>query len=166
MRVNLRGASSAAVLALTLLGSSGAAAQQVVFLMRHAEQGPPPELALTEAGQRRATALAHRLKDAGITAIYATDAMRTQETVAPIARSLALEPRLVPMKEIDSLVKRIRAEHPHGRVLIVNHSLNIGPILKALGHPEELVVARDDYDPFIVIVPRREAPPLVLRLRL
>ncbi len=161
-----RFAFASSVLLLALVMSASAHAQQVIFLIRHAEQGPPPEMALTEAGHRRATALARRLKDAGITAIYATDAMRTQDTAAPIARTLALEPRLVPMKDIEALVRRVRMEQPQGRVLIVNHSLNIAPILKAMGHTEELVVARDDYEPLIVVVPRGDAPPLVVTLRL
>jgi broad specificity phosphatase PhoE len=149
-----------------LHGASFTHAQQVVYLMRHAEQGPPPELALTEAGHRRAAALAHRLKDARITAIFATDAVRTQETAGPIAKAFGLTPKLVALAQIEELVQRVRSEPAHARVLVVNHSLNIGAILKGFGHRETAVVARDEYDALFIIVPRPDGAPLVLLLRL
>lgn len=156
-----------AVLFATLCGAPGAAgAQQVIFLIRHAEQMSGPEIVLTEVGHRRAAALAHRLKDAGIAAIFTTDAVRTQETAAPTAKALGIQPKVVRMQDIDGLVKRIRAEHPHDRVLIVNHALNVRAILKAFGHPEGIDVARDDYEPLFVIVPRPEGAPIVVMLRL
>jgi phosphohistidine phosphatase SixA len=149
-----------------LLAPAGASAQEVIYLIRHAEQGPPPELVLTEAGHRRAAALSHRLKDARINAVFVTNAARTQQTAAPIARALNLEPKQTPMDDVDLLVKQVRSQHAADRVLIVNHSLNVGKILKGFGHREEVVVARDDYEPLFVIVPRGEGPPLVLMLRL
>jgi hypothetical protein len=42
------------------VATTTAHAQQVILLIRHAEQGPPPQMALTDAGHRRAAALAHR----------------------------------------------------------------------------------------------------------
>ena len=54
-------------------------AQEVIFVVRHSD--PPStlnldeildETPLSESGQKRAKLLAERLKDAGITAIYAT----------------------------------------------------------------------------------------------
>jgi broad specificity phosphatase PhoE len=157
----------AILLGVAVLPAAGPAhAQAVVLLMRHAEQGPPPDLVLTEAGHRRAAALAHRLKDARIDAIFVTDAARTRQTAEPVAKALNLEPKVVPMADVEQLVKRIRTEHARDRVLVVNHSLNIAPILKAFGHPEDLVVARDDYEPLFVIVPRADGPPLVVMLRL
>ena len=41
---------------------------------------------LSDAGRARAESLANVLKDAGITAIYATELKRTQQTAAPLAR--------------------------------------------------------------------------------
>jgi hypothetical protein len=72
----------------------------------------------------------------------------------------------VPLGDVDQLVRRVRAEHARERVLIVNHSLNISAILKGFGHPEEVAVARDDYEPLFVIVPRADGPPFVVILRL
>jgi broad specificity phosphatase PhoE len=156
----------ALLVAPALAGIPTVSAQEVVFLMRHAEQGPPPDLVLVEAGHRRAAALAHRLKEAGITAIFTTTAPRTQQTAAPMATALKIEPKLVPMQDIEGLVGRVRAEHPRDRVLIVNHALNIGAILKAFGHRETVDVSPTDYEPLFVIVPRAGGPPLVVILRL
>jgi broad specificity phosphatase PhoE len=152
--------------AAALTGSCPASAQELVLLIRHAEQGPPPDLVLTEAGHRRAAALAHRFKDTRVNAIFVTDATRTQETAAPTAKALNVQPKQVPMGDIELLVRRIRTEHAKDRVLIVNHALNIPAILKAFGDAGDLVVAPDDYERLVVIVPRGEGPPLVLMLRL
>ena len=156
----------ALVVPSALTGIPTASAQEVVLLMRHAEQGPPPDLVLVEAGHRRAAALAHRLKEAGITAIFATTASRTQQTAAPTANALKIEPKLVAMQDIEGLVARVRAEHPRDRVLIVNHALNIGAILRAFGHRETVDVPPTDYEPLFMIVPRPDGPPLVVMLRL
>ena len=72
----------------------------------------------------------------------------------------------IAVNDVDLLVKQVRSQHAGDRVLIVNHALNVGKILKGFGHREEVVVARDDYEPLFVIVPRGEGPPLVLMLRL
>lgn len=166
----------AVIVGATLLVMIGAlpptaAAQQVVFLMRHAESmGAPgqadPDPPLTEAGHRRAKMLAHRLTAAGISAIYVTDTQRTRQMAEPIAKALGLEPRVAGRQEIESLVARVRSEQPQGRVLIVNHALNVPGLLKAFGHPDGIRVALDDFEPFFVIIPRSEGPPLVVFLRL
>ncbi len=59
----------------------------VVYLVRHAEKAQasdnnPP---LSEAGMRRAEALAQTLGDAGVSAIYTTQFKRTTDTAAPLA---------------------------------------------------------------------------------
>ena len=143
-----------------------AAAQQVIFLMRHAEQSPgPDEPVLTEVGHRRAAALVARLKDAGISVIYTSDAKRTIQTAEPLAKALGLTPKVMPMRAIEALVDQVRRQHQHDRVLIVNHALNLPALLKALGHPGDVRVARDDYEPMFVVVPRSEGSPVVVLLR-
>jgi broad specificity phosphatase PhoE len=161
-----RALAGALLLALGSAVPPHASAQQVIFLLRHFEQSADREPVLTEAGHRRAAALAHRMKEAGVSAIYVTDAGRTQETAAPAARALGITPKVVSRQDIDGLVARIRAEHPRDRVLVVNHALNIPALLKALGHPEGIRVALNDYEPLFVIVPRPDGPPTVIFLRL
>ena len=156
-------------LALSLLAAlPSVEAQQVVFLMRHAEQASgadaddPP---LTETGQRRAKALVTVLKDAGLTAIYTSEAQRTNQTAAPLAQALQIEPKSMPRRDIDGLLERLRTQHTDGRVLIISHSLTIPNLLKAFGHPEEIIIGRQEYDRLFVIVPQPPGPPLVFVLR-
>ena len=92
-------------------------------------------MVLTEAGHRRAAALALRLKDTGVTAIFTTTAVRTQETAEPTARALGITPKVV-----EGLFRRITSEHARDRVLIVNHSLNLPALLRALGYRDPPVI--------------------------
>ncbi len=159
-------------LAVSGLAPGAAGAQQVILLIRHYEQTGPrdhslhAEPTLTEVGHRRAAALANRLKDVGIKAIYTSDAVRTQQTAEPTVKALGIQPKVVGRQDIEGLVTRIRAEHPNDRVLVVNHALNIPAILKAFGHPGDITVAVDDYEPFLVIMPRPDGPPVVVMLRM
>jgi broad specificity phosphatase PhoE len=143
-----------------------ALAQEAILLVRHAEQSSPPDVVLTEAGHRRAAALAHRLKDSGITAIFTTNATRTQETAQPLAKALGITPKLIARQDVEGLVRRVTTEHKHDRVLIVNHSLNLPEILRALGYRDPPMIGVNEYDVLFVIVPRTDGPPTVLRLRL
>ena len=80
--------------------SVGSSAQEAIFVVRHTD--PPPilsfdeildETPLSETGQQRAKMLAERLKYAGISAIYATNTVRTVQTAEPLAKILGLEIR-------------------------------------------------------------------------
>ena len=141
-------------------------AQEAIFVVRHAEQTAPPDVVLTAAGHRRAAALALRLKDARINVIFTTTAVRTRETAEPTARALGLTPKVVAPQDIDGLVQRIKTEHAQDRVLIVNHSLNLPALLRALGHRDPPVIGPDDYDHLFIIVPRADGSPTVLTLRM
>jgi len=79
--------------------------QKAVFVVRHAErQDDSADTPLSAAGADRARRLAAILKDAGVTAIYATQWQRTQQTVAPLAAATKLPIRQVPSKDIDGLI--------------------------------------------------------------
>src|ERR1051325_267050 len=59
-----------------------------VIIVRHAEKiidANNPDVDLSPAGQARAQELARMFGDAGISAIYATQYKRTQETVKPLS---------------------------------------------------------------------------------
>lgn len=146
-------------------------AQEAVFVVRHSD--PPPflnldeikdETPLSESGQQRAKMLAERLKDAGITAIYATQARRTVETAEPLAKALGVEVRVHSYEDTDGLVHRIRSEHGGDRVLVVGHWSTIPLILKALGDPEEIKIERSEYDNLFVVIPEGAEAPTVLHL--
>ena len=94
-----------------------------VFLVRHAEkaaEGADPSL--NETGRKRAKALADMLADAGVTAIFSSEFHRTQDTAAPLAERLGIKVTIVPAKDIDALVARVRELKPGARALVVGHS--------------------------------------------
>jgi broad specificity phosphatase PhoE len=146
-------------------------AQETIFIVRHSD--PPStlnldeildETPLSESGQQRAKLLAERLKDAGITAIYATQAKRTVETAEPLAKSLGLQIRIHSYEDTDGLMGLVRAGNEKSRVLIVGHWSTIPEILKAFGYPDEVKIERSAYDNLFVVVPRGEHAPIVLHL--
>ncbi|MGQ0737355.1 MAG: histidine phosphatase family protein, partial [Acidobacteriota bacterium] len=102
-----------AALFLTASLAADVVAQPAVFIVRHAERadtaagGAPATNAdpdLSDAGRTRARSLATLLKDAGITAVYATQFKRTQQTAAPLAEALGLTPVIVNSSDTAGLV--------------------------------------------------------------
>jgi broad specificity phosphatase PhoE len=124
-----RAALLAAAIALTALPAftqTASAPTTTVFLVRHAEkeaEGADPSL--NEAGRKRANALADMLADAAITAIFSSEFQRTRQTAAPLAERLGIKVTVIPGKDIDALVARVRELRPGARALIVGHSNTI-----------------------------------------
>jgi broad specificity phosphatase PhoE len=151
---------------------SPAGAQEVVFVVRH---GSPPALLsldelrddtpLSETGTQRAGILASRLKEAGISAIYATEALRTVQMAEPLARMLGLSIHQIPRRDVEGLVARLRSEHSKDRVLVVGHFNTVPRILKALGHTVEVKIERTAYDEIFVVVPATGTAPVFIHLR-
>ena len=146
-------------LALLLLFVASSAFAQVttVFIVRHAEKtGATGDVPLSGAGYSRAQELSRILGDAGVTAIYASQFLRTQQTVAPLAAALHLTP--VIFKTGDSYASEIaeRVKKDGGTILIASHSDRIGPILKALGIGNPPPIADEQYDDRQLVQARRE----------
>jgi len=103
-----------------------AQAQQVVYLIRHAEQvidvDDPP---LTEAGHQRAKAWASVLRDAGIKVIYTSKKRRTKQTGEHIAQALNIPLETIPRRDVAGLVNQLRSRHTADSVLIISHSQTI-----------------------------------------
>ena len=141
-------------------------AQEVVYLIRHAEQvldvEDPP---LTETGHRRVNAWAAILRDANIKVIYTSKKRRTKQTGGPIAQALDIPLETMPRREVGGLVDRLRTQHPDDAILIVSHSRTIPKLLKELGYPVGVEIERDEYDSLFIVVPNGEEAPTVLRLR-
>lgn len=153
----------AAVSVLFFLAGAPASAQKAVFLVRHAEKvDESDDAALSEAGLARARSLAEALGSAGVTAIYTTQYQRTRKTAEPLAQKLGLTPNVV--GDSNQLVRRLRAENAKDVVLIVGHSNTLPEILRALGHPESITIASQEYDNLFVLVPQSGEPPTLLRL--
>ena len=151
-----------AALLLSGLFLSAAAAQSTIFLVRHAEKaaagGNDPDL--SDAGRARAESLAATLKDSGISAIFVTELKRTQQTAAPLAKMLHVEPATVPAKDSAGLVTRLRALT--GNALVVGHTNTIPDLLKLLGVTTPVSIEDNDYDNLFVLV--LDAKPRLIRL--
>jgi broad specificity phosphatase PhoE len=99
------------------------------------------------------------LKDAKITAIYATEYKRTQQTAAPLAKALGLTVNLVAADAAD-VVKQLASAK--GNVLVVGHSNTVPDVIKGLGVTAPVTIGDDDFDNLFIVT--TGAPPAVLRL--
>jgi 2,3-bisphosphoglycerate-dependent phosphoglycerate mutase len=125
-----------------------------VFLVRHAEKDTIPEgnPQLSEAGEVRAQVLAHVLEEAGVTAIFASQFRRTQDTVRPLADLLGLEVEVVYANRSDELADTIRQNHRGGVVVVSGHSNTVPEIIVALGAgPVAPIEEGNEYDNLYVV---------------
>jgi hypothetical protein len=93
---------------ILLLLSPFASAQQgtrTIFLIRNAETVSSARDVLSPAGEARAQCLAKTLTEAGIKQIFVSDAKRTQQTAAPLARALNLTPTIIPANDPNKLIR-------------------------------------------------------------
>jgi broad specificity phosphatase PhoE len=165
---------AALLLAITIHAAPAIAADQIVFLVRHAEQaatgdagastrmmaGDPP---LAPAGRQRADRLSALLAASGIQRIYTTEFLRTRQTAAPLAAILKIEPVMVASKDPDSLIAQIRTAP--GNVLVVAHATTIPDVLKRLGVNEAAQVPDSDYGNLFIVVRPSAGEATLIRLR-
>ena len=154
---------------LVVAPATPAAAQHTVFLVRHAERadsspGKSPAMGadpdLSAAGRARAESLATVLKDAKITAIYATEYKRTQQTAAPLAKALGLTVKILTSKGAGAVVKELKSIT--GNVLVVGHSNTVPEIINALGVPTPLIIDDQEFDNLFLVT--TGSHPSLLRL--
>ena len=156
----------AALALAVVLTPSLAVAQKAVFVVRHAErQDDSADSPLSAAGRARAERLAVMLKDAGVTAIFATQWQRTHQTVAPLAAARGIGVTRIDSKDLAGLVAAIRAKHANDVVVVAAHSDSAPKIVAALGAANDITIAHDEYDNLFVVVPGAAATPTFLRLR-
>lgn len=131
-----------------------ATAQNVhtIFLVRHAEKedGAAADPALSPTGEKRAECLAKMLKDAGIKQIYVTDAKRTQQTAAPLAKELKLTPTIVPAKDPNTLIRDLTYAGA-GNVLAVGHSNTLPFVLARMKAGTVPEIGENEYDRMFVL---------------
>ena len=121
------------------------------YLVRHAEKtAENPDPALTEAGEKRAIDLAHRLKDVKLTAIYSTDYTRTRDTAAPAAKAAGLEVQLYNAGALSEFADELLAQKGH--ILVTGHSNTTPGLSEALGGPAgEPIVEATEYDRLYIL---------------
>lgn len=144
------------VVALSLLVPAASLAAQdaplTIFVVRHAEKGPEnPDPSLTEAGQRRAAALAKTLTDARVTALFASEFKRTQETLVPLARAGGLTTVVVPAGKLDDLIAQLRALPAGSRAVVASHSNLVHLIVERLSGQKVPLLTDADHDRMVVV---------------
>jgi 2,3-bisphosphoglycerate-dependent phosphoglycerate mutase len=160
-------AAVSSLIALLICTPSPVSAQNVIFIVRHAEKEamPPTDPPLSTEGKQRADTLRDMLKGAGVTAIITSPFTRTKETAKPLATALSLTPQVDPMDNPRALVDKIRSVSGGGNVLVVGHSDSIPQLLKALGHSPLISIADTEFDNLFVVTPGEVTRPRVSRLR-
>ena len=123
----------------------------IIYLVRHAEktaERPDPEL--TVAGKARAEALADRLEDAGLTAIYSSDYIRTRDTAAPIAARTGLDVQIYDASDMSALADQLKTMDGH--ILVSGHSNTTPELVDLLGgdYVSPIVEAGDNDRLYIV----------------
>jgi len=126
---------------------------KTVILVRHAERagGMSADVGISDTGRCRAQVLARMLADANVTRIYTTEVARTQQTAEPLAAKLHIRPEVVPAKDIEGLVAKLRAGAPDEVALVVGHSNTLPEIVKLLGGGSVPPIADSEYDRLFVV---------------
>jgi phosphohistidine phosphatase SixA len=147
-----------------------------VFLVRHAEKAETPadNPPLNETGRWRAQVLAHMLGKTGITAIYTSQALRTQQTAEPLAKQLGVTPTVMTLtpnpanpREISNqsllaIVQDIQRNHAAEAVLVVGHTNSVPPVIRMLRSDVVPAIDEQTFDNlFILTIHRLEVAKLV-----
>ncbi len=149
-------------------------AQQAILLVRHAEKATDsnePGVPLSDAGRARAARLAEMLRNAGITAIYATDTDRAKQTAEPLARALKLDVKTYSPRDASGklaprlLLDRLAKDEASGIVLVVGHQNTVPELLGALGHAGKVEIADKEFDDLFVVAPKPSGPPAIVRMK-
>lgn len=139
-----------------------------VILVRHAEKNIEPDNpnpALSPAGQARAQELVRVLGNAGITAIYATHLLRTQQTVEPLANHLNLQVTKLDAGNIDELVRQIITNQQGGVVFVAGHNNTVPPVITALGGGTLPIISENEFDNLFVVTIYRSGQARVVKLK-
>ena len=125
-----------------------------IVFVRHTDVAEPesagPQTPLTRVGTLRAELLADYLEYfdviKSVDAIYVDATTRTQQTAAPIAKRLNLEPVVADHDQVVSFMKKVLFEHKREIILIVTQADDISPMVEELhGHKSIAEIGPDDY---------------------
>jgi broad specificity phosphatase PhoE len=131
-----------------------------IIFVRHADtdQTMPQDIdaPLNATGLARAESLADVLEFvdvvAGPDAIYVSDKKRTQQTAAPLADRIGIEPVIADHYDVVGFMKDVLADHKREIVVIVSHSDAIAPLVEELHGSKNLAdYAPDEYDRVVLV---------------
>lgn len=150
------------VLLIVLLGISALCCtmplpgKTTIYIVRHAEKevsdpnNQDPEL--SPAGRERAVALALKLKNEKLDAVFSTKFKRTNHTATLVAQNNGIEVQIYEANDAKSFVELISNQYKYRRVLIVGHSNTILGLVEAFGAKRPLAaLTEDDYDLFFEV---------------
>lgn len=143
-----------------------------IFLVRHAEKdtmkSDPP---LTAKGRERSVTLARLVRNAGISTVYTTQYIRTQQTVKPLCDSLDIRYTVMETKrdslerDARTLIDDILTHHRGASVLIAGHSNTIPLIIKTFGITEAITINDDEYDNLFIVTIAHTGEGSLVRLK-
>lgn len=145
----------------------------VVFLLRHADRNSDMD-SLSPAGMKRARFLAHMLAGSGVRVAYCSDALRTQETLAPLRQALgdALTINEIsaaspggPDGHVQALVAAVDALPADRVAVVVSHSNTVGPIIQGLGGGIIPAIEDTEFDKLFVLFRPAGGQKTLLQLR-
>lgn len=114
-------------------------AQVTVVILRHAEKvGHPANAGLSLNGRRRAEALVAELAPLKPVALFASESLRTQLTIQPLARTLGLPIHARPRWQAHAIAAEILRDFPQGTVVVCGHHDTVGALAHALGYKGSL----------------------------
>lgn len=142
----------------------------VVIVVRHAEKAvdDPRDPGLSEAGLRRANALAKALSGSDVNAVFASQFKRTQLTAQPTAVMQRTNVQVIAAEATntathgDELKQRLLRDHAGQSVLIVGHSNTVPAIITALSGQHSEPMPDTEYDRFTVVILPAQGPARVL----
>lgn len=150
-----------------------------VLLVRHAEKSDstttdPP---LSAAGEARAQVLVHVAGGAGVRAVFATQFLRTQQTVQPLATRLGLTVIQVDSGDVAGLVNQLLTTRVGTTFLVAGHNNTVPQIIQGLradplcpsmfplNQANQCVIPESQYDNLFVVTAPRLGKARVLRLK-
>ncbi len=142
--------------------------ETTVILVRHAEKSDEPgnnNPNLSASGTERAQILAHILINAGVTDVYATQYLRTQQTVRPLADRLGLQVNEIDARNTAELARRVKSDRPGGVMLVAGHSNSVPEIISAIGGEQPPAIPDSEYDNLFVVTVSPWRGTRVLRLK-
>jgi hypothetical protein len=106
-----------------------------VVMVRHAEKASAtdPDTPISEAGRKRAAALVPQLAALKPTVLYTSERIRTQQTLAPTATHLGLQPRIHSSDAPEALAAEILKDHRGRTVAVAWHHGPHEAFARALG---------------------------------
>lgn len=130
-----------------------------ILFVRHTDVDQPTVLedqALNATGIERAELLADFLESADVVqgpdAIYVSPLKQTQQTAAPLAKRLGIEPEVADPYDVAGFMSNVLFEHKREIVLVVTHADIIAPLVEELHGSKNLAeIGPDDYDYLYVV---------------